>query len=118
MGIAWQWLPRCGWLVAWYGGPVALGPIRAGSALAECGLRAPVAAGGYRHCRYMRSFVPHRMEKIQQLLHSHNLKTQTFGAPLEQLRAQVAAETGQAAVTLKALYLALTGAAAVGREAA
>ena len=39
-------------------------------------------------------------------------------APLEQLRAQVAAETGQAAVTLKALYLALTGAAAVGREAA
>lgn len=25
------------------------------------------------------------MEKIQQLLHSHNLKTQTFGAPLEQL---------------------------------
>jgi ABC-2 type transport system ATP-binding protein len=39
-------------------------------------------------------------------------------APLEQLRAQVAAETGQAAVTIKALYLALTGAAAVGREAA
>lgn len=39
-------------------------------------------------------------------------------APLEQLRAQVAQETGQAAVTLKALYLALTGAAAVGREAA
>ena len=39
-------------------------------------------------------------------------------APLEQLRAQVAAETGQAAVTLKALYLALTGTAAVGREAA
>ena len=39
-------------------------------------------------------------------------------APLEQLRAQVAAETGQAAGTLKALYLALTGAAAVGREAA
>jgi hypothetical protein len=39
-------------------------------------------------------------------------------APLEQLRAQVAAETGQAAVTIKTLYLALTGAAAVGREAA
>lgn len=39
-------------------------------------------------------------------------------APLEQLRARVAAETGREAVTLKALYLALTGDAAVGREAA
>ena len=39
-------------------------------------------------------------------------------APLEQLRAQVAAETGREAVTLKALYLALTGDAAVGQEAA
>ena len=40
-------------------------------------------------------------------------------APLEQLRAQVAHETGQAAVTLKALYLALAAApAAAGQSEA
>lgn len=40
-------------------------------------------------------------------------------APLEQLRARVAAETGQAAVTLKALYLALAAApAAAGQSEA